>query len=206
MHADYDSKIERGIDVRAVENYHPCAFCRAIPVEDTIDALKKLTERGDHEAMASLANEHFTGVFMRRDEKRAIELYHTAAVAGSPKACAFIAQRCWRGDFPSIKRDVDKARRLYSRAARLGGDPGALYNLGIIREEDGYSDFVYYTLAAASAGKKDAMGAVKNDFLAKRITKEEYSGALRSYQATHEELQSESRKKLNDRLAKGIRR
>ncbi|KAL7529728.1 hypothetical protein ACHAXR_003125, partial [Thalassiosira sp. AJA248-18] len=186
-------------DARIVGESFRCAFCRELPPEDTVDAVQKLIKRGNAEAMVVLGWQYLHGDRVVRDQKRAIDLYHMAAKAGSSKACAWLGDRYMKGDIV-VRSDRDKAVRLYSKAARLG-NPLALCNIGMQRMMEGKEDFVYYTLASVSGGFQQALNAAKADFVAKRITKEDYAHALRSFQSTHEELQGGSRKKFNRRLA-----
>ena len=74
-----------------------------------------------------------------------------------------------------------------------------MFSLAIIREKDGHIDFVYYVLASASAGHKLALLTAKDCFMKRFISIEEYAKALRSCHAAHEEIMSESRKKMYER-------
>ena len=86
-----------------------------------------------------------------------------------------------------IQKDEAKAKRLYTRGARLG-NVKCLYNLGVIRSLNDKQDFVKYFLKAACGGMQEALDLVKKMFISKRITKEEYANALRSFQAVHDEI------------------
>lgn len=138
-----------------------------------------------------------------RDEKRGIELYHLAARAGSIIACLQLGDKYYFGksfDDIAIKRDLAKAKRLYTRGARLG-DPKCLNNLGGMRFKDGQDDFTQYFLKAAYTGDQNALDEVKKCFMYKLVTKEEYAIALRSFQAADDKVNNEERKRFNKRLA-----
>lgn len=191
---------QRGPDC---DDAQSCPFCRELPPQGGIARqLKKLVKQGNFDAMVSLAwitLQGEEGVVC--DPKRAIELYHMAARAGSSQAFAWLGDRYLRGDIV-VKQDINKAKRLYSAAARLA-EPHALYQLGKMRVGDvpGGEDFVYYSIASASMGFRPALDEVRNNYVSEFISKEAYTYAMRSYQAVHEEINSESRARFNVRLA-----
>lgn len=203
MEVQIRAKMERGIDPSGIQYKGP--FCRQFAVEDRLVALGILVERGEAEAMLALGNDYFDGTArVQQNDEKGIELYHKAVSAGSAVASDFLAGMYLKGGSSSIRKDVNKARRLFTRSVKLGGDPGAMYDLATIREKDGHSDFVYYVLASASAGHEPALHTAKDCSMARLISKEEYANALRSCQAAHEEMMSESRKKMNGRFLKNI--
>ena len=110
----------------------------------------------------------------------------------------------WEGktlDGIVIEKDERKAKRLFTRGARLG-NPTCLYNLGVMRSEDYSNDeYIQYVLKAASSGCQTALDTVKKLYIAIFIPKMEYANALRSFQAVHDEINSEARKRFNKRLA-----
>ena len=142
-----------------------------------------------------------------QDTKKGMELLHRAARSGNSVACGIIAAMYAR--VPSalstfdvkVSYDINKAMRLYARAAKLG-DPIALYLMGHVRSHiiepcEKYASYIrygkcnncaYYFLASASGGFKPALDEVKMLYTGKHITKDEYAGALRSYQAVHDEM------------------
>jgi len=184
-----------------------CQFCRNNPpndLKDRLSALKKLVECGNKSAMALLAGAYRNGEGVLVDHKSKIELHHMTARAGGALACYRLGIMYWEGktlDGIVIKKDERKAKRLFTKGARLG-DPTCLCNLGVIRSED-YSkdDYVQYVLKAASSGCQTALDTVKKLYMVIFIPKREYANALRSFQAVHDEINSEARKRFNKRLA-----
>ena len=158
---------------------------------------------GNAGAMVSLAWAILNGDGVPRNPERAIELYHTAVRAGSSKAAAWLGERYLRGDIV-VARDLEKAKRLLSKAARLG-NPMALLHLGNIclhhgEEEEALDHWKYY-VAAASMGCAIALDMVKNEYVCVRLSKGDYVRALRCYQAAHEQTRSVSRTRFEERLA-----
>lgn len=87
------------------------------------------------------------------------------------------------------------------------GDPPCLYNLGVMRYEDGEVDSAaQYFLKAASAGYQLALDWVKELYIANKVSKDEYAHALRSFQMADDEINSDARKKFNKKVADGSNR
>ena len=148
-------------DKLAIDN--KCQFCREIPPDSSISALEKLIEKGNSEAIVSLADAYQNGDEVTQDLTRAIELFHTAARAGSSTACRNLAYMYWQResfDDIGIQKDTGKAMRLFIRGAKLG-DPPCLHNVGVIRCEKNKDDYVQYFIKAAAAGLQDGLDEVK---------------------------------------------
>jgi len=181
-----------------------CQFCRKTPCKQKLSALEKLAECGNGQAMIQLANLYKNGGDgVQIDYKRYIDLYHMAARADNITGCFHLGKTYWSGesfDDIVIEKDRDKAMRLFTRGARFG-DPACLYCIGLMLCGDGKDDHVQYFLKAACTGLQEALDAVKKSFILKHVTKEEYAQALRSFQAVHDEINSEERTKFNKRLA-----
>ena len=182
-----------------------CPFCRQTPVPSTIpvrESLEILVRRGNNEAMLQLAILCIDGE-LPHDEKRGVELHHLAARAGNMRACLQLGDKYYFGrtfDDIVIRKDLAKAKRLYTRGARMG-DPRCLINLGAMRYKDGQDDYAQYFLKAASTGYQPALDEAKKGFIFKRVTKEEYATALRSFQAAVDKVNNEERKRFSKRLA-----
>ena len=156
--------------------------------------------------MFALGGNYLAGYNVPLDQKRCIELYHMSARAGSSQACYFLGFDYWRGrsfDNFVLKENRPKAMRLFARGAKLG-DPMCLYNIGLTRHADGKEDCLRYYLAAASAGYQEALDKVKELYMAKAVTKEDYANALRSFQSVYDEINSDSRRTFYSRLVAGV--
>jgi len=186
-----------------ITSLQKCPFCRKKP-PGAVAALEKLVERGNGKAMAHLAHRFLHGNGVPGDQKKAIKLYHMAAEAGHANTCCFLGKSYSEGesfDNIVIQKDRGKAIRLFTKGARLGY-PECLKNLGVMLFKDGQGDSAAQCfLKAASGGLQNALGAVKEFFMAKLITKEDYASALRSFQAVHDQINTEERKRFNKRQA-----
>ena len=195
--------IKRGIDMA---DLFKCPFCRENQPKDVAAALNILVERGNSNAMHLLPDYCAGSDQNPLDVKRGIELYHMSARAGNSKACYDLGFHYWKGaqfDNFVLKENRPKAMRLFARGAKLG-DLLCLYKIGVMRHADGKEDCHRYYLAAASAGRQEALDKVKEMYVAKAVTKEDYANALRSFQGVHNEIDSVDRKRFNKRLDAGV--
>jgi hypothetical protein len=179
-----------------------CPFCRENP--DTEAVLDKPFQLDNGNAMTQLAHRYANGNGVPSDEEKAIKLYHMAARANSTEACVLLGNTYYDGGDgeSSIQKDKGKAMRLYSRGARLG-DPMCVLYLGDSRREDGKDDYVQYYIKAACAGVQEGLDEVKEGYIDKKISKDEYAHALRSFQVADDEINSDARKKFNKSVADG---
>ena len=192
----------------ASKNLNKCLFCREHLPKDEVAALNKLIER-DTEVKA-MALSHLATVYRdgEKNHTKAIELFHKAARKSSQSACYILGKIYIDGDVIGhqglgdviIQKDEAKANRLFTRGARLG-NVKCLYKLGASRCLNDKQDFAKYFLKAACGGMQEALDLVKVLFISKRITKEKYANALRSFQAVHDEISSKDRTRFNERLA-----
>lgn len=179
-----------------------CQFCRSSNNSEIGD-IEKLAQRGNSHAKYLLASAYENGEGVPVDGKKALELYHIAAREDCIEACELLGSvYCNGSSFGDIviRKDKGKAMRLFIRGARLG-DIKCLYSIGLLRFMDRKIDYFQYFLKAASAGYQEALDMVKAGYIAKIITKDEYANTLRSFQAVHDEINSEARKRFNERLA-----
>ena len=176
-----------------------CPFCREN--HDTEAVVDKPFQLGNGDAMTQLAHRYANGNGVPCDEKKAIKLYHTAAKANSTEACELLGNTYWDGE-SFIQKDKGKAKRLFSRGARLGA-PMCVLCLGDLRREEGKDDYIQYYLKAACAGVQDGLNEVKELYIANKVSKDEYAHALRSFQMADDEINSDARKKFNKKLYDG---
>ena len=156
---------------------------------------------GNADAMVSLAWATLNGDGVPADPRKAFDLYHQSARAGSSKASTWLGDRYMNGD-NYVAQDSEKAKRLFSRGARLG-EPLAMHNLGwmlSVENQPSPPEWKYF-MASASMGCEQSLGIVKQGFSCELIEKEEYSRTLRAYQNAHEETKTESRRRFEKRLA-----
>lgn len=105
----------------------------------SVEEFEELAENGDIEAKRELARNLMDYVFLKEDEKQAIELLEDCVVHGDAEAMLMLAQCCAIGR--GIEYDAVRAKALISQAAEKGNDE-ALSLMKFINEWKGY-DFVY---------------------------------------------------------------
>ena len=92
-----------------------------------------------------------------------------------------------------MERDEKKANYYYELAA-MGGDTDARHNLGVYEYNKGnMKRTLRHYMIAAGGGEKESLGAIQEMFKTGVATKEDYTKALRAYQAYLGEIKSSQR-------------
>ena len=183
-----------------------CPFCRtpAPSAEGSIDLYKKRVEMKDAEAMYGLGCCYSHGQYgLPRDIDKALELWHRAAELGHARAYNNIGVTYNNGH--GMERDMKKANQYYELAA-IGGHIIARHNLGGNELQKGnYDRALKHFMVAAGGGHKNSLTAIQEMFKRGVATKEDYTQALRAYQAYLGEIKSPQRDEAaaaDDRLLK----
>ena len=174
-----------------------CPFCRTrTPTSDEeyIKGLKKRIKVGDALGMFNLGYYYYEGTFgLTQDRAKALELWQQAGELGCAEAYNNIgyAYRNGRG----VERDEKKAKDYYELAA-MEGSVYARHNLGYTEGRAGNLDrAMKHWLVAAGSGYNDSVKNMQQHYIDGDATKEDYSKALRAYQAYLDEIKSDQRDK-----------
>lgn len=172
-----------------------CAFCRSPFAKNDGDELSRVQARAskdDPVAIFNLGKLHYHGgLGLRRDARRAAELYAKAAELGSVDALHLLGG-C-HDDGVGVKQDMPKSIQLYERAA-MRGHPESRYNLGTIEGKGGdYRRATRHLSISAGMGDDDSLGTIRRMFSAGVATREEYARALGGYRDAVEETRSRER-------------
>ena len=172
-----------------------CPFCRTpTPTsdEEAIERYKKRTELGDAEAMCGLGCDYYHATHgFPQDLAKALELWRQAAELGSATSYYSIGNAYYAGN--GVERDTKKATHYWELAA-IAGDAPARYNLGCAERNAGnYESALKHLMIATGGGSKVSLSAIQEMFKKGVATKEDYTQALRAYQAYLGEIKSAQR-------------
>jgi len=174
-----------------------CPFCRvSTPTSDRemIKRYKKRIEAKDPRAMYNTGCDYRDGSYgYPQDYTKALELYHRAAELGYAKAHCSIGVAYEYGE--GVEVDKKKAVHYYELAA-MEGDAAARYNLGIREDNVGNLDraLKHYMIAVRN-GHAKSLQEIQDLYSNGHATKDDYTTALRTYQAYLEDIRSDQRDK-----------
>ena len=173
-----------------------CPFCRTpTPTtdEEILEQLKKRAEGGDVIAIYNMGCYYANGDYgLPQDINKALEFWHRAAELGH--AVAYYSIGGAYNDGIGVRRDEDKAKQHYYELAAIGGDVDARCNLGYDERHTGNWDrALKHFILAAGGGEKESLSAIQEMFKTGHATKEDYTKALRAYQAYLGEVKSAQR-------------
>ena len=174
-----------------------CPFCRTPPSnsdEEEVERTKKLMKTGNAQAFYMLAGHYAQGIMgMPQDRSKANELCLKAGELGNAKAYFNLAVNYDNG--MGVDINTKKAKHYYELAA-MNGDVDARYNLGCLEGNAGnHHRAMKHLLITARAGHKLSLDNVKEGYIARDVTKEEYANTLREYQNSQDEMTSQARDK-----------
>ena len=172
-----------------------CPFCRVpTPCSDQENAkrLKHRMKVDDAEAIFHIACYYFGGRFgFPQDIEKSIKLWHQAAELGSAGAFFSIGNAYLHGS--GVERDEEMAKHYWGLAA-MGGDVSARQNLGVHEYNAGNMDrALKHYMIAAGMGCTGSLENIKRMFMNGEASKDDYSKALRVYQAYLNEIKSPQR-------------
>ena len=174
-----------------------CPFCRT-PRPNTDEEIVKRNEKrlkaGDTEAIFSLGQFYDQGLYgLPQDIAKALELWHRGAELANAQAYSNI------GNCYDIGRGVEvnkKKARHYWELAAIGGNAIARYNLGLMEGKAGNNDrAAKHFMIAVRDGESDSLEMIRKMFTKEYATKDDYTKALRAYQAYLDEIKSDQRDK-----------
>lgn len=174
-----------------------CPFCRAPASESGKEDTKRLNKRmkvDDPIAIYTVGCCYQNGLRdFPRDMAKALELWHRAAELGNAAAYNNIGTAYYYGEGAEI--DKKKAQQYYELAA-MAGDVCARHNLGnkedIARNTD---RSLKHHMIAVRGGYDQSLEKIRRLYTEGYATKEDYTEALRSYQAYLGEIKSPQRDK-----------
>ena len=172
-----------------------CPFCRTpAPTsdEEMIKHYKKRVEVDDAEAIYNLGCCYSDGELgLPQDHAEALELWHRASDLGHATSYYNIACAYDLGD--GVERDEKKAV-LYYELAAMGGHVNSRYNLGVLEKRAGNMNrALKHYMIAVSFGDNGSLEVIKEMFMNKYATKDDYAKALRVYQAYLNDIKSPQR-------------
>ena len=177
------------------EDEQKCPFCRTPAPdseEEAIEINKKRVEVGDAEAMYILGSCYSEGTYgLPRNRAKALELWNQAGEIGFAEAYFNIGNSYYTGE--GVERDEKKADHYYELAA-IGGYATARHNLGCAEARAGnLKRAIKHWSIAAGGGYSDSVKSIQDLYKLGYATKDDYTKALRAYQAYLSEIKSEQR-------------
>ena len=172
-----------------------CPFCRTLAPssdEEIVGRMKKRVEAKDAIAIYGLGCCYDDGLYgLQQNRAKALELWHRAGEMGSNDSYHNIGNAYLHGR--GVERDMKKARH-YLELAAIKGDDTARYNLGVYEEREGNMDrAMKHFMVAVRGGDSDSLEATQALFKDGQATKDDYTKALRLYQAYLDEIKSDQR-------------
>ena len=157
-----------------------CVFCRE-PLPKTYDEadkrLIKRIEANDPDAIAHMGSIKYH----EGDHKSAFECWTKAAALGDPFAHHELSILYREGQ--GVEKD-EKRALYHAEQAAIGGHPIARHNVGWTEKERGRMDrAVKHYIIAAKLGNDKSLENLTNGYRAGHVSKEDFTAALRGYQA-----------------------
>ena len=173
-----------------LEEDNICPFCRVPNPKDNEDILERYEKRSelkDARAICNLACYYNSAQYgLQRDQTKALELWQHAGELGSADAYYDIGSAC-------VERDEKKALYYWELAAARGHGY-ARHNLGVMEWNSGNMDrALKHWMIAVKDGCSNSLESIKMMYMDGESRKEDYTKALRFYQAYLDEIKSEQR-------------
>ena len=132
--------------------------------KESIERLRNWVKKGKAWAMSILAHRYKDGLGVKQSDKKAIELYETAAKKGDAGAQYNLGQYYRRGDL-GLTQSIERAIE-YWRSAAEQGYVDAQFNLGQLYAngkgiEQSFTKAREWLTKAAAQGDKDAIAGLK---------------------------------------------
>jgi len=135
------------------------------------------------------------------DYKSAVEYLTKAAEFGDAAAHFNLSTMYWKGRCD----EKDEKKEIYHlEQAAIGGHAIARHNLGILEAKNGRLERARkHWIIAANLGYHDSLKMLMKLYKDGNASKEEYSDALRAYQAAVDAAKSEERRVAEDAIKRG---
>ena len=153
-------------------------------------------DKGNAVAFYHLGGAYANGdMGLPQDYQKAIELYLKGGELGSARAFCNLGLSYDKGT--GVEVDTKKAQHYYELASMMG-DEEARYNLGFKEAEkgNGHQALKHWKIAAR-AGHDKSLDIVKQGYIDRVFTKDEYTNTLRAYHERHKETRSDARDKAD---------
>jgi len=189
MHAPvYDSQGNKAAEEK-------CPFCRTLTPrtrKEHIKREKKRTELDDPIAIYNTGNYYRDGRYgFPQDYGKALEHWHKSGKLGYVTSFLNIGYAYQYGE--GVEIDENKAA-YYLEIAAIRGDVQARYNLGISEEEKGNIDrALKHFMIGIRGGHADSLQLIKELYSNGDVKKEDYTQALKFYQAYLGDIKSSQR-------------
>ena len=172
-----------------------CPFCRTPTPTSYKESKEQYGKRAgldDAEAIYNMGCCYDEGrLGLPLNINKALALWHRAAELSYTRAYFNIGNSYYQGI--GVERDEKKATHYYELAA-IGGHIIARHNLGVFELHAGNCvSALKHLLIATGGGSKESLSAIQHMFKKEVATKEDYTQALRAYQAYLGEVKSVQR-------------
>ena len=172
-----------------------CPFCRTsapVSIEESNKQMKKRVEVNDPEGIHNVGCCYGDGLYgFPQVHAKALELWHRAATLGCAASYNNVGFAYFNGK--GAKRDKKKGRHFWELAAMMG-DCVARHTLGVLEEREGNANrAIKHYMIAVESGFAESLEMIKRMFMNGDATKDDYTKALRSYQANLVEIKSPQR-------------
>ena len=178
---DYANKKREDNQRRGREGRHQykCAFCRTVlPTSDEVNfkQMMRRVEANDPVALCQMAADKYN----KRDYKAAFEYATRAAAMGDAEAHYQLS--CLYGE-GGVEKD-EKKELYHLEQAAIEGHPYARNNLALWEGRNGRMDrAAKHWIIAAKLGHEKSLGGLKALYEDGDVSKDDFSAALRGYQA-----------------------
>ena len=172
-----------------------CPFCRTpapYTHKEIVERAKKRMELNDANAIYVLGICYLGGQFsVAQNTAKALDLYHQAGELGCSDAYFDIAKCYYNGR--GVERDQKKAKHYYELAA-IKGHTEARHGIGVLETWEGNMNraLKHFTISARG-GNSGSVENIRIQFTNGHITKDDYTKAVKSYQAYLNEIKSAQR-------------
>jgi len=174
-----------------------CPFCRTptpYTEDENVRQLMKRVDAGDAEGINNLGFYLSNGMNgLSQDYAKALELFHRAAELGNITSHYNLGNVYYNGR--GAKIDKKKAINYYELAA-MRGLVEARHNLAIIEKRRGniyIGRAIKHYMIAVEGGSNISLANIQKFYSCGRVTKDEYTKALRAYQKYLDEVKSTQR-------------
>ncbi|EJK74851.1 hypothetical protein THAOC_03444 [Thalassiosira oceanica] len=172
-----------------------CTLPIPLPINNGADGLAMVQtrlEKKDPEAINFLGAEYYyASLGMRKDIRKAVELWSEAAKLGSIEALCHLGVAYYEGE--EVQQDKAKGVEFFKRAA-MQGHIESRVKLGTIEGKKGnHERAAKHFQISAKMGDERSLENIKRAYMAGFATKEQYGQALKGYQEALEEMKSHDR-------------